>query len=153
MRVSVIGGGTIGAEVYETAVAVGQLLAEHGHTVVCGGRGGVMEAVCRGASEAGGRTIGILPGTDRVAANRFVTVAIATGLANARNVLVVLNGDGVIAIDGATGTLSELGHALDLGRPVAGLGTHDLPGVEAVETPAEAVSYVESRSRGVSNTD
>ena len=153
MRVSVIGGGTIGAEVYETAVVVGQLLAEHGHTVVCGGRGGVMEAVCRGASEAGGRTIGILPGTDRAAANRFVTVAIATELANARNVLVVLNGDGVIAIDGATGTLSELGHALDLGRPVAGLGTHDLPGVEAVETPAEAVSYVESRSRGVSNTD
>ena len=153
MRVSVIGGGTIGAEVYETAVTVGQLLAEHGHTVVCGGRGGVMEAVCRGASEAGGRTIGILPGTDRAAANRFVTVAIATGLGNARNVLVVLNGDGVIAIDGATGTLSELGHALDLGRPVAGLGTHDLPGVEAVETPAEAVSYVESRSRGVSNTD
>ena len=153
MRVSVIDGETIGAEVYETAVAVGQLLAEHGHTVVCGGRGGVMEAVCRGASEAGGQTIGILPGTDRAAANRFVTVAITTGLANARNVLVVLNGDGVIAIDGATGTLSELGHALDLGRPVAGLGTHDLPGVEAVETPAEAVSYVESRSRGVSNTD
>lgn len=146
MRVSVIGGGSVDEEGYETAVSVGQRLAERSHTVVCGGRGGVMEAVCKGASEAGGETIGVLPGVDRTDANPFVTVAIATGMGNARNVLVVLNGDGVIAIDGATGTLSEIAHALDLGRPVAGLATHDVPGVEAVETPDEAVSHVESRA-------
>jgi uncharacterized protein (TIGR00725 family) len=142
---SVIGGGTIGAEHYDTAEAVGRLLGERGHPVVCGGRGGVMEAACKGASETGGHTIGVLPGADRSAANRFVETTIATGMGNARNVLVVLNGDGVIAIDGATGTLSEIAHALDLGRPVAGLGTHELRGIEAVETPEEALAYVEAR--------
>ncbi|PSP73556.1 TIGR00725 family protein [Halobacteriales archaeon QS_3_64_16] len=148
MRVSVIGGGTVGAgeKHYEQAKQVGELLAERDHTVVCGGRGGVMEAVCKGASEAGGRSIGILPGADRSAANPFVTMAIATGLGNARNALVVLNGDGAIAIDGATGTLSEISHALDFGRPVAGLDTHEIRGVEALETPAEAVSYVEAHA-------
>lgn len=146
MRVSVIGGGTVSNEIYEAALTVGTLLADRGHTVVCGGRGGVMEAACKGASEAGGRTIGVLPGTEQAAANPFVTVAIATGLGNARNVLVVLNGEGVIAIDGATGTLSEIGHALDFGRPVAGLDTHEIRGVEAIETSREAVSYVESQA-------
>jgi uncharacterized protein (TIGR00725 family) len=147
MRVSVIGGGTVGAREkhYEQAQQVGELLAERGHTVVCGGRGGVMEAVCKGASEADGRSIGILPGTDRSAANPFLTMAIATGMGNARNPLVALNGEGAIAINGATGTLSEIGHALDFGRPVAGLGTHEIRGVEAVGTPKEAVSYVESQ--------
>jgi uncharacterized protein (TIGR00725 family) len=148
MRVSVIGGGTVGAgeKHYEQAQQVGELLAERGHTVVCGGRGGVMEAVCKGASEADGRSIGILPGTDRSAANPFLTMAIATGMGNARNPLVALNGEGAIAINGATGTLSEIGHALDFGRPVAGLGTHEIRGVEAVGTPKEAVSYVESQA-------
>jgi uncharacterized protein (TIGR00725 family) len=105
-----------------------------------------MEAVCKGASEADGRSIGILPGTDRSAANPFLTMAIATGMGNARNPLVALNGEGAIAINGATGTLSEIGHALDFGRPVAGLGTHEIRGVEAVGTPKEAVSYVESQA-------
>jgi uncharacterized protein (TIGR00725 family) len=148
MRVSVIGGGTVGTEErhYEQAQQVGKLLAKRSHTVVCGGRGGVMEAVCKGSSEAGGRSIGILPGTDRSAANPFLTVAIATGMGNARNALVALNGDGAIAIDGATGTLSEIGHALDFGRPVAGLDTHEIRGVEALGTPEEAVSYVEAQA-------
>jgi len=150
MRVSVIGGGRVGDEAYETAVALGRELGEGGHTVVCGGRGGVMEAVCRGARETGGHTIGILPGPDRTEANEYVETAIATDMGNARNVLVVLNGDAVVAIDGSTGTLSELGHALDFGRPVAGLDTHDVPGVEPVETAAEAVAYVE---RAVSAAD
>lgn len=150
MRVAVIGGGRItetDAE-YETARMLGRLLAERGHEIVCGGRGGVMEAVCRGGREADGRTIAILPGTDPDRANEYVETAIATGMGNARNVLVVLNGDAVIAIDGATGTLSELGHALDFDRPVAGIGTHDLTGIagfEAVETPEEAVESVEQR--------
>jgi hypothetical protein len=145
MRVSVIGGSTVDEETAEQASEVGRLLGEHGHGVVCGGLGGVMEAVCAGAREAGGHTIGILPGESRRAANDHVETAIATGMGNARNVLVVLNGDAVVAIDGAAGTLSELGHALDFGKPVAGLGTHaaDLRGFEAVESPAEAVAYVE----------
>jgi uncharacterized protein (TIGR00725 family) len=147
MRVSVIGGSTVTDDQYEQARAVGELLGERGHEIVCGGRTGVMEAACAGASAAGGHTIGILPGHRRDAANDYVDTAIATDMGNARNVLVVMNGDAVIAIDGATGTLSELGHALDMGRPVAGLGTHRIPtvdGIEHVETPTEAVDYVES---------
>ena len=166
MRVSVIGGSSIDDETAEVAREVGRLLGERGHTLVCGGLGGVMEATCRGAREheqgegsnraSGDRgaasrerdaeTIGILPTTRRADANDWVTTPIATGLGNARNPIVVLNGDAVIAIDGAAGTLSELGHALDHHRPVAGLDTHgvDLEGFRAVETPRAAVDYVES---------
>jgi len=146
MRVSVIGGSSTDRETYEAAREVGRLLGERGHAVVCGGLGGVMEAACRGARDEDAGTIGILPTGRRADANQWVTTPIATGLGNARNSLVVLNGDAVVAVDGATGTLSELGHALDLGRPVAGLDTHDvdLEGFEAVSTPTAAVDYVES---------
>ncbi|MFB6224559.1 MAG: TIGR00725 family protein [Haloarcula sp.] len=150
MRVSVIGGSTVTDEQYRQAREVGKRLGEHGHEVVCGGLTGVMEAACAGASEAGGHTIGILPGERTTSANDHVETAIATGLGNARNVLVVMNGAAVIAVDGGTGTLSELGHALDMGRPVAGLGTHRLgsdaggDAIEHVDTPVEAVEYVES---------
>jgi uncharacterized protein (TIGR00725 family) len=144
MRVSVIGGGTVTEAEAETAEEVGRLLGQRGHTVVCGGLGGVMEAACRGASEAGGQTIGILPGEDRAAANPHVDVAIATGLGHARNPLVVMNGKAVIAVDGGVGTLSELGFAGVFDRPTAGLGTHDVSGVEAVSSAVEAVEFVES---------
>ena len=147
MRVSVIGGSDVDEETYESARELGQLLAAGGHEVVCGGLGGVMEGVCRGVKERDGRTIGILPGSDRSAANPYVDTAIATGMGNARNTLVVLNGDAVVAIDGSTGTLSELGLALDYGRPVAGLDTlriDGIDGIEHVETPQAAAEYVES---------
>lgn len=143
MRVSVIGSGAARPETTAVAESVGRMLAEGGHAVVCGGLGGVMEAACRGARDAGGRTVGILPGTDPTAANPHVETPIATGLGNARNVLVVLNGEAVIAVSGSTGTLSEIGHALDFGRPVAGIDTHDVDGVRAVDTPEAAVAYVE----------
>jgi len=149
MRISVIGSGSaLDAETEADAEAVGRLLAERGHTVVCGGMAGVMEAVCRGATAAGGETIGILPVDDPTAANEFVTTPIVTGLGHARNVLVPLNGDAVIAIAGSGGTLSELGFAAVYDRPVAGLGTHDLPWVEPVESPVEAVDYVEGAVEG-----
>jgi len=144
MRVSVVGGGRVDAATYEVAVDVGRELAARGHEVVCGGLGGVMEAVCAGVDEAGGHAIGIVPGEDRRAANAHVDTAIATGMGNARNVLVALNGDAAIAVDGSTGTLSEIGHALDFGRPVAGIDAHDVEGVEPVETPAAAVDHVEA---------
>lgn len=147
MRVSVIGGGTVDGSTYETAARVGRLLAQRGHTIVCGGLSGVMEAACRGAREEDGHTIGILPGVDPEAANPYVETVIATGMGNARNVLVVLNGEATIAIDGETGTLSEIGHALDLGRPVVGIDAHDVRGVEHVDTPEQAVEYVEENAR------
>ena len=147
MRISVIGGGRIGEDDTEIAHRVGRLLGERDHTLVCGGRGGVMEAACRGAKETGGRTIGILPGDSAVDANDHVDVPIVTSMGNARNVLVVLNGEGAIAIDGAYGTLSEIAHALDFGRPVAGIRTHGIEGVAAVDSPEAAVEHVENAVR------
>ena len=150
MRVSVIGGSTIRRAEAETAEELGRVLARRDHTVVCGGLGGVMEAVCRGASDGGGRTIGILPTDRRADANEYVEEAIATGLGHARNALVVMNGDAVVAVDGSGGTLSELGYASVYDRPTAGLGTHDAAHVEAVETAEEAVEYVEAAVAGES---
>ena len=153
MRVSVIGGSTVTDEQYDIAREVGRLLGERGHEVVCGGLTGAMEAVCRGARETGGHTIGILPDADRSTANDYVDTPIATGIGYARNALVVKNGDAVIAIDGSTGTLSELAFALDVGRPIAGLDTHrvdNLPGlghIEHVDSPKAAVRYVEASHR------
>lgn len=146
MRISVIGGSTVTDEHYDIAREVGRELAERGHEMVCGGRTGVMEAACRGAQENGGHTIGILASNDRKDANPFVDTTIVTGIGNARNALVVLNGDAAIAIDGNTGTLSEIALALDYGRPVAGLDTHrvdSVSGIEHVDTPKTAVDYVE----------
>lgn len=144
MRVSVIGGRTVGPDTWETAEDLGRRLARRGHAVVCGGLGGVMRGVCSGASEAGGETIGILPGADRDAANEFVDTVVATGMGHARNALVPLNGDAIVAVDGGPGTLSELAYAAVYERPAAGIGTHDLAFVEHVETPEEAVAYVEA---------
>jgi hypothetical protein len=144
MRISVIGGSSVDEETAERARSVGRHLAERGHTVVCGGLGGVMAAVCRGATAAGGQTIGLLPTSDPQTANDDVTVPIVTGLGNARNALVVANGDAVIAIDGAYGTLSEIALALDADLPVAGIDTHEVEGVEPVSSPVEAVEYVET---------
>jgi conserved hypothetical protein, DprA/Smf-related, family 1 len=147
MRVSVIGGSSVDSATAATAEALGDVLASRGHTVICGGLSGVMTAVCRGAKSEGGHTIGILPGDDPGAANEFVDTPIATDLNHARNPLVVMNGDAVIAIDGSSGTLSELGHALTLDKPVAGLDTHHIDGIdgiEHVETPVAAVEYVEA---------
>lgn len=110
--------------------------------LVCGGLEGVMEAACRGAKEAGGTTIGILPGTDRGAANPFVDVAVPTGLGEARNALVVRAADALVAVGGGYGTLSEIALALKAGKPVVGLGTWDVDGVEAADSPEAAVETV-----------
>jgi len=144
MRISVIGGSTVDDEKYEVAQKLGRLLARRGHTVVCGGYYGVMEGVCRGAKEEDGTTVGVLSGDDPDAANEYVDVPVATNMGHARNALVVLNGDAVVAVDGAYGTLSEIAHALVLGKKVVGLDTHDVEGVESVETPHEAVERVEA---------
>jgi len=144
MRVSVIGGSTVDERTAERTRTLGELLGERGHVIVCGGLGGVMEAVCAGATRAGGKTVGILPTADPDDANAYVDTAIATGMGHARNAMVVMNGDAVVAVDGGSGTLSELGFAGVFDRPVAGLDTHNVDGVEAVETPAAAVDYVEN---------
>ena len=125
---AVVGPGEASAEELATAEEVGRLLGERGAVVVCGGLGGVMEAACRGAKDAGGTTVGILPGYDRGAANRYVDVAIATGLGEARNALVVRAADVLIAVGGAYGTLSEIALALKTGKPVVGIRSWELAG-------------------------
>ncbi len=106
--------------------AVGRLIAEAGAVLVCGGMGGVMEAAAGGCADAGGRSVGILPSESRLEANPYVTVAVATGLGEARNAIVVRTADAVIAIRGEFGTLSEIALALKMGKPVVGLGTWEL---------------------------
>jgi uncharacterized protein (TIGR00725 family) len=147
MIIAVIGGGDPPPRAMELAEEVGRELASRGAMVVCGGRSGVMEAVCRGAKSVGGTTIGILPGSAPVTANDYIDIPIVTGMGYARNVIVVMTGRAAIAIDGAYGTLSEIGHALGDGIPVIGLETWQLPHrsdlplrVEHADSPKDAVT-------------
>lgn len=109
---------------------------------MCGGLTGVMEAACRGAKRVGGTTIGILPGHERRDANEHVDIAIATGLGEARNLAIIRTADGLIAIDGSHGTLSEIGFALRMGKRVIGLQTWDIAGVVRAESPEQALELV-----------
>ena len=120
---------------------MGQLVVERGGIVICGGLSGVMEAAARGASEAGGVAIGILPDEDRLQANEYLTYSVATGAGQARNLAVVCSADAVIAVGGEYGTLSEIGLALKVGRPVVSLGSWNLgEHVSAAHSPEEAVT-------------
>src|SRR3954471_4131709 len=138
--VAVVGPGEANPEESAAAERVGAELARRGAIVVCGGLGGVMEAACRGAKAAGGTTVGILPGSDRSAANAHVDVALPTGLGEARNALVVRAADVLIAVGGAYGTLSEIALALKGGKRVVGIQSWDIDGVEVAESPDEAVA-------------
>ncbi len=138
--VAVIGGSSPTTEEARLAERVGRALAEEGAVLICGGREGVMEAACRGASKAGGLTIGILPGTDRSVANPYVDIAIATGIGEARNAIITRTAEAVIAIGGSYGTLSEIAFSLGFGTPVVGLRTWTMereghPSVPIVYTP------------------
>lgn len=108
--------------------------------MLCGGRGGVMEAVSKGCAEAGGTVVGILPGTDRSDGNRRLSVAVATGLGELRNGVVARSVDAVIAVGGAYGTLSEIAFALQAGKSVFALHSWEIEGVHPVATPPEAVT-------------
>jgi len=125
--ISVIGGESCPPEVLAAAEAVGRELAKRGATLVCGGRGGVMEAACRGARSAGGHTIGILPGRGPSDSppNPYVEFPVYTGMGYARNVIVVLSGQAVIAVSGSYGTLSEIAFAMIHNIPLVGLDTWD----------------------------
>lgn len=155
MYIAVVGPGKCDEKTCQLAREVGRLIAERGGVVVCGGLGGVMDAAADGASAAGGRAVGILPGDTRAGASRHLSVAIPTGLGEARNALVVRAADAVIAIAGEYGTLSEIGLALKIGRPVIGLRTWELhkagrkdAGVVEVSGPEEAVRTAYARIGG-----
>jgi uncharacterized protein (TIGR00725 family) len=126
LYVAVIGGSEASASERDAAEHIGRHIAEAGALLVCGGLGGVMEAACRGAKAEGGTTLGILPGRNRDDANRYVDIAVPTGMGEARNALVVGTADAVVAVGGEYGTLSEIALALRAGKPVVGLGTWEL---------------------------
>jgi uncharacterized protein (TIGR00725 family) len=140
--IAVIGGANSTPEEERQAEEVGRLLARRGYGILCGGRGGVMAAVCRGANQMGGVTVGILPGEDETEANDWVQIVIPSGLGEARNALVARAGRGVIAIGGGYGTLSEIALALKWDQPVAGLSTWKIEGVYCAQTPEDAVRFV-----------
>jgi uncharacterized protein (TIGR00725 family) len=144
--IAVVGSASCDEPIAALARAVGQEIGRRGAVLVCGGRGGVMEAACQGAKAQGGITVGILPGADRRQANRYVDIPVVTGLGDARNAVVVRSADAVVAVSGGYGTLSEIGLALKMGRPVVGLGTWELSqqgqpvaAIVRADTPLQAV--------------
>jgi uncharacterized protein (TIGR00725 family) len=140
IRVGVIGGSKPDAASRQLAFRVGKLIAERNAILVCGGLSGVMEAASRGAKQAGGLTLGILPGSKPSDANPYIDISLATGLGYTRNSLVALNSDVLIAVDGEYGTLSEIAYGIIYGKRVIGLGTWTIEGVIPVKTAEEAVN-------------
>lgn len=143
--IAIIGPSDAPAQVLASAQEAGSWVARAGAVLVTGGLGGAMEAACRGAQSAGGTTVGILPGDRRSDANRFVDIAIPTGMGEMRNLLVVRAADAVLAVGGGLGTLSELALALKLGKPTIGIGTwkarigNRTAGIPSAGSPREAV--------------
>jgi uncharacterized protein (TIGR00725 family) len=145
LYISVIGPSEASPEVLRVAEEAGACVARAGAILITGGGEGAMEAACRGARSAGGRTLGILPGDSRSEGNAFLDMSIPTGMGEMRNVLVVRSSDGIVAVGGAFGTLSEIALALKLGKPIVAIGswTASIDGREAplptADTPEEAV--------------
>jgi len=155
MIIAVIGDSSCSQDEARLAEAVGEQLAERGATIICGGLGGVMEAVCRGAKSKGGLTVGVLPGEDSSMANPYVDIPIVTGVGYARNMAVVKSARAVIAISGNYGTLSEIAYALKRDIPVIGLNTWSLSRngqedgtITRVGSAAEAVDRAISLAKG-----
>jgi uncharacterized protein (TIGR00725 family) len=145
LQIGVIGAGECSKETGEKAYAVGRAIARAGAAVICGGMGGVMESACRGATEAGGTTIGILPGGTRGSGNPLCTYEIVTNVGHARNVFIAHSSDGLIAVSGGYGTLSEIAVSLKLGKPVVGLESWDIRGMKLETDPEKAVALLLSK--------
>ncbi len=146
LKIGVLGPHDCSKEERDIGFAVGAELARHGAILLCGGLGGMMEAAAEGAKSERGVTVGILPGDNASAANRFVDIALPTGLGAIRNAVLVRSCDAVIAILGGYGTLSEIAFALRLKVPVIGLQTWSVvrngkpdPGIHVARTPKGAV--------------
>jgi len=142
--IGVIGGARADKTMRRAAREIGRAVASYGHVLVCGGMGGVMEAACMGAREAGGITVGILPGNLRENANPFVTIPVVTAMGHARNAIIARTADLLIAVDGRFGTLSEIALARAIGKRVLGLFTwEDIPGVEVMGSVKDVIAELE----------
>jgi hypothetical protein len=152
--IGVIGGQAANEDAARLAYEVGREIGARGLLLVCGGRDGVMREACRGARDAGGLTLAILPGDDLSDANEFIDIPIVTGLGFARNTIIARTCNALIAVHGSYGTLSEIAFALIAGTPVVALGSWTLadgsggvPPIERATTPAEAVARAVARAR------
>ncbi|HEC97648.1 MAG TPA: TIGR00725 family protein [Nitrospirae bacterium] len=140
--IAVIGGRRVKKGLLLMAEDVGRLIAERGAVLLCGGLGGIMEASAKGAKDAGGLTLGVLPQDDKGHANPFIDIPVATGLGIGRNVIIARTADAFVAIGGQYGTLSEIAFSLQLKKPVIGIETWDIDGVIRAETPEDAVRKI-----------
>lgn len=148
LLIGVIGGHSCSRKTTLLAQELGREIAKLGAILICGGLGGVMEAVAKGTKEMGGLTVGILPGEDKNTANSYIDIPIATGLGYTRNTLVTTAADIIIALEGEYGTLSEIGFALNAGKTVLGIGTWNIKGIVKIKTPKEAIDYIRRKFLG-----
>jgi len=138
--IGVVGAGKCAKKLRDQAYAIGMAIARENAILICGGLKGVMEAAARGAKDAGGTTVGIIPGDDRSEANPYCDIVIPTGIGEARNVIVVRSADAVISLHGKYGTISEMALTLKMKKPLVSLVKWDiLPEVITVPDPDEAV--------------
>ena len=140
LQIGVIGAGSCDAHLKEKAGKVGYEIARSGAFLICGGLGGVMEAASKGAKDAGGTTIGVVPGDSRKSANPYVDIAIISNMGHARNAIIAQSCDALIAVGGEYGTLSEIALSLTMGKTVITLESKwDIKGTVKADTPREAV--------------
>lgn len=137
--IAVIGAGEAGGDLLKAAEEVGRLIAQRGAVLICGGLGGVMEAAARGAQAEGGITVGILPQFHKGEANPYITVPVATGFGEGRNIVIVRSADALIAVGGEYGTLSEIAFGLKVGKPVVGINTWEIRGIIKADSAGDAV--------------
>jgi uncharacterized protein (TIGR00725 family) len=150
VHIGVVGAGDCLPELYSIALELGQYIGRNKWVLFCGGLGGVMRGAAEGCARVGGLSVGFLPGNDKKSANPFITLPIPTGLGEGRNLLVVRASDVIVAISGGYGTLSEIGLALRIGKPVVGLKTWPgINGIEYVETIEQAIGAIERYLAGL----
>jgi uncharacterized protein (TIGR00725 family) len=149
IQIAIAGGKECDAKTYAIAEEVGRCVARERAVLICGGLGGVMEAAAKGAKDIGGLTIGILPGRNKNEANQYIDIVVATGVGFARNLATACSCDGMIAIDGKFGTLTEIAYALDASKPVAMINTWHLEHpilastlTQSFDTPQAAIAWL-----------
>ena len=141
--VGILGGKKASQEQLADALALGTLIAQMGLTLICGGRQGVMEAACKGAAEAGGICVGLLPDENPGTANPYVTIPLATGIGVARNAILTRAALCLVAVGGGYGTLSEIAFGLQFEKRVFGLsGAPNIPGMLPCRSPEEAAAGI-----------
>ena len=145
-RIEVFGGRKISDNIYQKAYKLGGLLAKEGYLVYCGGGKGVMEAISKGVSESGGTCVGILKGLTLDGMNDFIKVPIATNMGISRNALLAYNCDAAVAISGQYGTLSEIAYAKQLEKPIIGLHSWAIEGLENVESTSEVIQFIKDNT-------